>query len=215
MHPSHRGSTYQRKPKKKKKKKRPTSAKAQENYDAYYLAPIDPNSPNYRQQFVDDDELNMNAGGKGQAGTFEIAEYDGAPGSQEGMEDMDQAAADEEEARRKAAELEAAKPRRKRKRADSNLTTFESGFSVIKKDKQSVDLMDYDKLAHFDQLVYAGKANIHGEEIDPNALLEPHEQDIDPEGDTCAGILSYKKVKMYQYKMHPRDRRIKQKFPWW
>ena len=63
---------------------------------------------------------------------------------------MEQAAADEEEARRKAAELEAAKPRRKRKRADSNLTTFESGFSVLKKDKQSVELMDYDKLAHFD-----------------------------------------------------------------
>lgn len=44
-----------------------------------------------------------------------------------------------------------------------------------------------------------GKANLQGEDLDPNALLEPLEQDVDPEGDVNAGvgILSYKKVKMY------------------
>lgn len=62
-----------------------------------------------------------------------------------------------------------------------------------------------------ENLVYTGKANLQGEEMDPNALLEPHEQDVDPEGDQNAGvgILSYHKVKMYQYKMHPRDRKKK------
>ena len=91
VHPSHRGSTYQRKPKKKKKKKRAVSAKPKEEYDAYYLAPVDPNSPNFKHRFIEDDELKYNAGGKQGAQNYEIAAYGGAEGSQEGMDDMEQA----------------------------------------------------------------------------------------------------------------------------
>jgi hypothetical protein len=95
VHPSHRGSTYQRKPKKKKKKKRPVSAKPQEEYDAYYLAPVDPNSPNFKHHFIEDDELNMNAGGRANAQGYEIAPYDGVSGSREGMDDIVQAPQDD------------------------------------------------------------------------------------------------------------------------
>jgi hypothetical protein len=72
-------------------------------------------------------------------------------------------------------------------------------------------------MAQIDNLVYTGQANLKGEEIDPNALLEPHEQDLDPDNDMnqAGGILSYKKVKHYQYLMHPRDRKTKTKFNWW
>jgi hypothetical protein len=193
VHPSHKGSTYVRKPKKKKKKKRPVSAKPQEHYDAYYLAPADPNA--IRPAFIEEDELNYNAGGKAAAIDYEAASFEQQPEEAAGMEDMEQAPPEE-------------KPKKKRRKKPSSISTLESGFSVMKKEKKDVELLDYDKMAEADQqhMVYYGTANIQGEEMDPNALLEPLDQDLETEDTPGVSMLSYKKVKMHQYKMHPRDR---------
>ena len=87
--------------------------------------------------------------------------------------------------------------------------------------RKTFEMLDYDKMAmasmdNVNLAVYSGQANINlGDGGDPNALLEPHEQDIYPEGETNnTGQLSYKKVKIHQYKYHPRDRKNKIKFPW-
>ena len=83
----------------------------------------------------------------------------------------------------------------------SSMATLDSkaSFSVVMKGKKHIELLDYDKMAQIDnQLLYSGVANLQGEDFDPNALLEPHEQDINPESDQNkgVGVLSYKKVKI-------------------
>jgi hypothetical protein len=147
---------------------------------------VDPNSPNFKHHFVEDDELKMNAGGKAGAMGYTIADYEGNEGSQAGMDDMEQGPEDEESAEKTAqaygagGELldgeEEPKPKKKRKRQPaSDIETLESGLSVRKKKYTDYELEDYDKLAQVENLVYTGQANLQGEEIDPNALLEPHQ----------------------------------------
>lgn len=110
----------------------------------------------------------MNQGGRGAAvGYEEVAEYGEGEGDGEGMEDIEVAPEEPEEPQPKP---------KTRKRLPSNMSTMGSGFSVVKKEKKNIELLDYDEMAQINgQALYAGTANIQGEDMDPNALLEPHQ----------------------------------------
>ena len=187
VHPSHRGSTYQRKPKKKKKKKRAAAARQEENYDAYYLAPVN-NSPNYSPGFIEDDEARINDGGLAHEGEEEIAFQEAKEASSPGLIDAEQPIREDDEK---------PKPKKRRKKNAESIATMDS-------QRKTFEMLDYDKMAmasmdNVNLAVYSGQANINlGDGGDPNALLEPHEQDIYPEGETNnTGQLSYKKVKIH------------------
>jgi hypothetical protein len=107
-----------------------------------------------------------------------VGAYGGADGTGEGMDDMEQAPVEEgTSSGGKFGEEQSEEPK-KRKKQPSSMATLDSkaSFSVVKKDKKHIELLDYDKMAQIDnQLLYSGMANIQGEDFDPNALLEPHE----------------------------------------
>jgi hypothetical protein len=90
VHPSHKGSTYQRKPKKKKKKKRAVSDLHQDEVEQhYYLAPVNPNSPGFKNRFIEDDEVKINMGGGAATPVYQTAGYGGADPSNEGIDDIE------------------------------------------------------------------------------------------------------------------------------
>jgi hypothetical protein len=179
VHPSHKGSTYQRKPKKKKKKKKAESEVLQDDVERYYLAPVNPNSPEFKNRFIEDDEVRMNMGGKGATPGYQTAGYGGAEASNEGMDDMEQAPIDEgsssggrfgeagdgkfvasgegksgaaREGTFEETSEQQAIPKKRKKKQSSSTATLDSrpSFSVMKKDKKNIELLDYDKLAQID-----------------------------------------------------------------
>ena len=108
-------------------------------------------------------------------------------------------------------ELKKKKPK-KRKRGKKGMT--DDGTPKDEAQQRKLQAMiDYDKLANVDDLA-SGYINVNAELEDPNLIREPEEWEV-MEDPNVVHNLSYRKVKEYQYKRHPRDRIKKDKFHWW
>jgi hypothetical protein len=79
-----------------------------------------------------------------------------------------------------------------------------------------IKMLDYNKLAKVDNLkLDNGKMKVGEEEEDPWELIVPEMDYDDEKNSNQIADLSYKAVKLHQYRNHPRDRHKKDKFNWW
>lgn len=108
-------------------------------------------------------------------------------------------------------EPEPPKPKKKKPKSMISLDSY-----IRKKDKKDVNLPDYDQTAKEEMAdegllfsVNGGVGSLAGVKYSDSHLYEPEQADLDfKENSLNDGVnpLSYKQVKRWQYKMHPRDR---------
>ena len=109
------------------------------------------------------------------------------------------------------------KPKRKKPKSMISLDSY-----IRKKETTKIDLPDYDRrvseeLADENGMysVAGGYGSLAGIKYSDGHIYEPEEADLAfGEAHLNEGInpLSYKSVKRWQYKYHPRDRKLKEKF---